>query len=97
MVEKLESNGMKITYFSSAERVDFGQLAYYQPLLSDGSTPVTTSVQIAKPGCVAQMHSHPYTQVHFGIEGEVDVWTEGGGERKCKAALAGRQYCCFAS
>jgi len=96
MVEKLESNGMKITYFSSAERVDFGQLAFYQPLLSDGSTPVMTSVQIAKPGCVAQMHSHPYTQVHFGIEGEVDVWTEGG-ERKCKAALAGRQYCCFAS
>ena len=81
MVEKLESNGMKITYFSSAERVDFGQLAYYQPLLSDGSTPVMTSVQIAKPGCVAQMHSHPYTQDHFGIEGEVDVWTEGGGEK----------------
>ena len=66
---------MKITCFSSAERIDFGQLANYQPLLLDGSTLVMTSVQIAKPGCVAQMHSHPYTQVHFGIEGEVDVWT----------------------
>ena len=54
MVEKLESNGMKITYFSSAERV-------------------------------AQMHSHPYTQVHFGIEGEVDVWTEGGEKVQSRA------------
>ena len=41
-----------------------------------------TVAPVAKPGCVAPMHSHPYTQVRFINEGEADVWTEGGESAK---------------
>ena len=41
-----------------------------------------TVAPVAKRGCVAPMHCHPYTQVRFINEGEADVWTEGGESAK---------------
>jgi quercetin dioxygenase-like cupin family protein len=75
-VEHLK-NGTKFALLDNAERVDFGPLSYYRPLLADGTTPVRTGIQAAEPGYVAPMHSHPYTEILFIIEGEADVWAEG--------------------
>lgn len=80
-VEHLES-GAKIAALDEATRVEFGPLAHYRPLLDDGTTPVRTGIQISEPGYVAPMHSHPYVEMLFIIEGEADVWTEGGEGKK---------------
>lgn len=75
-VEHMES-GAKIATLDGAERVDFGPLSHYRPLLADGTTPVRTGIQVAEPGYVTEMHSHPYVEMLFIIEGEVDVWMAG--------------------
>ena len=80
-VEHLET-GAKIATLESAERVEFGPLAHYRPLMADGTTPVRTGVQISEPGYVAPMHSHPYVEMLYILEGEADVWTEGGEDKK---------------
>lgn len=80
-VEHLES-GAKIATLASAERVDFGPLAHYRPLMADGTTPVRTGIQVSEPGYVAAMHSHPYVEMLFILEGEADVWMEGEEDKK---------------
>ena len=75
-VEHLPS-GAKIATLDSADRVEFGDLAHYRPLMADGTTPVRTGIQVSEPGYVAPMHSHPYVEMLFILEGEADVWTEG--------------------
>ena len=71
------STGAKIATLEDADRVEFGPLAHYRPLMADGTTPVRTGIQISEPGYVAPMHSHPYVEMLFILEGEADVWTEG--------------------
>jgi len=85
-VEHLDG-GAKIARLETAERVEFGPLAHYRPLLADGTTPVRTGIQISEPGYVAPMHSHPYVEMLFILEGEADVWLEGGegAKRRLKA------------
>jgi len=70
--------GAKIARLGTADRVEFGELAHYRPLMADGTTPVRTGIQISEPGYVAPMHSHPYVEMLFILEGTADVWLEGG-------------------
>lgn len=75
-VEHLE-NGAMIAELETADRVEFGPLSHYRPLMADGTTPMRTGIQIAEPGYVAPMHTHPYVEMLFILEGEADVWCEG--------------------
>ncbi len=75
-VEHLDG-GAKIATLEAAERVEFGPLSHYRPLLADGTTPVRTGIQVCAPGYAAPMHSHPYVEMLFIIEGEADVWLQG--------------------
>ena len=85
-VEHLDG-GAKIALLDTADRVDFGPLAHYLPLMADGTTPVRTGIQVSEPGYIAAMHSHPYVEMLFILEGEADVWMEGGenAKRRLKA------------
>ena len=74
--------GAKIATLESAERVEFGALAHYRPLMADGTTPVRTGIQVSEPGYVAPMHSHPYVEMLFILEGAADVWMEGAEDVK---------------
>ena len=69
--------GVKIACLENADTVEFGDLAHYRPLMCDGETPMRTGIQVSEPGYVAPMHSHPYVEMLFIMEGEADVWTEG--------------------
>ena len=85
-VEHLPS-GAKIATLASADRVEFGPLSHYRPLMADGTTPMRTGIQVAEPGYVAAMHAHPYVEMLFILEGEADVWMEGeeNAKRRLKA------------
>ena len=76
MAEQLET--LKLKKLAEAERVEFGPLSFYHPLVADGDTPVRTGIQTAAPGYVAPMHWHPYVEILFIIEGEMEAWLEGG-------------------
>ena len=75
----------KIRKLADASRVEFGPLAFYHPLIADGDTPVRTGIQTSAPGYVAPMHSHPYVELLFIIEGEADVWLKGEEPHRLKA------------
>src|SRR5438094_3003134 len=68
----------KVRKLAEAHRVEFGPLAFYHPLIADGDTPVRTGIQTSAPGYVAPMHWHPYVELLFIIEGEAEVWLQGG-------------------
>ncbi len=72
---------LKIARLADASRVEFGPLAYYHPLVADGDTPVRTGIQTSAPGYVAPMHWHPYTELLFIIDGEAEVWLQGGEDK----------------
>ena len=67
----------KVRRLSESGRVEFGPLAFYHPLIADGDTPVRTGIQTSAPGYVAPVHSHPYVELLFIIEGEAEVWLQG--------------------
>ncbi len=52
----------QVVRLDETERVSFGPLSHYQPIIGDeaGSTPLRTGIQTAQPGYVAPVHSHPY-------------------------------------
>lgn len=68
----------KLSRLADAKRVDYGPLAHYLPLVGDGETPVRTGIQVSQPGYVAPMHSHPYVELLFVVEGDTEVWLQGG-------------------
>ena len=61
------------------ERVSFGPLSYYQPIVGDdaGSTPVRTGIQTAQPGYAAAVHSHPYIEILHILDGVAEAWIDG--------------------
>ena len=67
----------KIARLDQSERVEFGPLAHYNPLIGDGESPIRTGIQTSAPGYVAPMHQHPYVELLFIIEGEAEAWLEG--------------------
>jgi len=64
---------------AETERVSFGPLSEYQPIIGDdaGSTPVRTGIQTARPGYQAPLHSHPYVETLTVLEGRGEVWLDG--------------------
>ena len=61
------------------ERVSFGPLSHYQPIVGDdaGSTPVRTGIQTALPGYAAPVHSHPYIEILHILDGVAEAWIDG--------------------
>ena len=68
----------KIARLAAAPYVSFGPLASYAPLIGDGEIPLRTGIQTSQPGYQTPMHSHPYLEILFIIEGEAEAWLEGG-------------------
>ncbi len=68
----------KLKKLADAQRVEFGPLAHYNPLVADGDTPVCTGIQTSDPGYVTPMHRHPYVEILHILEGEMEAWLEGG-------------------
>ena len=67
----------KIARVSDAEKVSFGPDAFYQALLGDGDTPIFMGIQTSEPGYATEVHSHPYVETLFVLEGEAEVWAVG--------------------
>lgn len=65
---------VKVAKLEHAERVSFGDLAHYRPLIADGDTPMRTGIQVSEPGYVAPPHSHPYWEMLLILEGEAEAW-----------------------
>lgn len=63
----------------ATERVSFGPLSHYQPIVGDdaGSTPVRTGIQTAQPGYAAPVHSHPYIEILHILDGSAEAWIDG--------------------
>jgi quercetin dioxygenase-like cupin family protein len=73
----------KVVKLEDTERVSFGPLAYYQPIIGDdeGTTPVRTGIQTSQPGYVAPVHSHPYLEILHILDGTAEAWMEGQEDR----------------
>jgi mannose-6-phosphate isomerase-like protein (cupin superfamily) len=76
MVAQLHT--LKVGKLADSSRFEYGPMAFYHPLITDGDTPVRTGIQTSAPGYVTPMHWHPYVELLFIIEGEADVWLQGG-------------------
>ena len=65
------------------ERVSFGPLSHYQPIIGDeeGSTPLRTGIQTAQPGYAAPVHSHPYLEILHILDGIAEAWIERPADR----------------
>ncbi|MGH7385513.1 MAG: cupin domain-containing protein [Candidatus Rokuibacteriota bacterium] len=70
---------IKVVRLEDTERVSFGPLSHYQPIVGDeqGSTPVRTGIQTAQPGYAAPVHSHPYVEILHILDGVAEAWIDG--------------------
>ena len=66
------------------ERVSFGPLSHYQPIVGDdaGGAPVRTGIQTAQPGYAAPVHSHPYIEILHILDGVAEAWIDGRPESR---------------
>ena len=74
----------RVVRLDETEKVSFGPDAHYQLILGDddGSMPVRTGVQTSQPGYQAQMHSHPYLEILYVLEGTAEAWMDGQEDRR---------------
>jgi mannose-6-phosphate isomerase-like protein (cupin superfamily) len=72
-----------VVRLDETERVSFGPLSEYQPIIGDdeGTTPLRTGIQTAQPGYQAPLHSHPYVEILHILEGAAEAWMEGGQDK----------------
>src|SRR3984893_6045013 len=72
-------NDPRIVRLDETERVSFGPLSHYQPIIGDeqGSTPLRAALQTAQPGYVAPVHAHPYLEVLHILDGTAEAWIDG--------------------
>jgi len=77
---------LKVVRLDETEVVKFGPDAVYQLILGDdeGSTPIRTGIQTSQPGYVAPVHSHPYLEVLYVLEGVAEAWIDGQEDRKVR-------------
>jgi len=70
---------IKVIRLADTERVSFGALSHYQPIVGDdaGGTPVRTGIQTAQPGYAAPVHSHPYIEILHILDGVAEAWIDG--------------------
>ena len=73
----------QVVRLDETERVSFGPLSHYQPIIGDeqGSTPLRTGIQTAQPGYVAPVHAHPYLEVLHILDGTAEAWIDGEEDR----------------
>ena len=73
----------RVVRLDETERVSFGPLSHYQPIIGDeqGSTPLRTGIQTAQPGYVAPVHAHPYLEVLHILDGTAEAWIDGQEDR----------------
>jgi quercetin dioxygenase-like cupin family protein len=71
--------GIQVIRLEDTERVSFGPLSQYQPIVGDdeGGTPVRTGIQTAQPGYAAPVHSHPYLEILHILDGVAEAWIDG--------------------
>jgi quercetin dioxygenase-like cupin family protein len=68
----------KVARLAEAKPVPFGPLAQYRKLMGDeDGLPVFTGVQTCQPGYRTPLHSHPYVEYLFIIEGTAEAWLSG--------------------
>ncbi|HEX9748813.1 MAG TPA: cupin domain-containing protein [Methylomirabilota bacterium] len=72
-------NEIKVIRLDDTERVSFGPLSHYQPIVGDdaGGAPVRTGIQTAQPGYAAPVHSHPYIEILHILDGVAEAWIDG--------------------
>lgn len=72
-------NEPTVVRLGETERVSFGPLSEYRPIIGDdaGTTPVRTGIQTAQPGYEAPLHWHPYLEILHILEGTAEAWIEG--------------------
>ena len=77
---------MKVVRLTDTEVVKFGPDATYQLIIGDdeGSTPIRTGIQTSQPGYVAPVHSHPYLEVLYVLEGTAEAWIDGRESEKVR-------------
>src|ERR1700687_544745 len=76
----------KVVRLDETERVSFGPLSHYQPIIGDdqGTTPVSTGIQTSQPGYVAPVHSHPYMEILHILDGTAEAWIDGQEDSKVR-------------
>ena len=77
---------MQVIRLADTEVVKFGPDATYQLIIGDdeGTTPIRTGIQTSQPGYVAPVHSHPYLEVLYVLEGVAEAWIDGQEDRKVR-------------
>ena len=77
---------MQVIRLADTEVVKFGPDATYQLILGDdeGTTPIRTGIQTSQPGYVAPVHSHPYLEVLYVLEGVAEAWIDGRENEKVR-------------
>ncbi len=71
----------KVARLADAEPVSFGPLAEYRKLTGDDGLPVFTGVQTCRPGYQTPLHSHPYVEYLFVLEGAAEAWLDAEAHR----------------
>jgi mannose-6-phosphate isomerase-like protein (cupin superfamily) len=67
----------KVVRLAESKPISFGPLAHYQKLTGDDGLPVFTGVQTCRPGYRTPLHSHPYVEYLFIIQGTAEAWLAG--------------------
>jgi mannose-6-phosphate isomerase-like protein (cupin superfamily) len=77
---------IQVIRLADTEVVKFGPDATYQLILGDdeGTTPIRTGIQTSQPGYVAPVHSHPYLEVLYVLEGVAEAWIDGRENEKVR-------------
>jgi len=77
---------LQVIRLADTEVVKFGPDATYQLIVGDdeGTTPIRTGIQTSQPGYVAPVHSHPYLEVLYVLEGVAEAWIDGQEDRKVR-------------
>lgn len=71
------SQTAKIVRGADAEKTPLGPLSFRQHFTGDDDLPVLTGIQISLPGYQTKLHSHPYPEYLFVLEGEMEAWLQG--------------------
>lgn len=74
----------RVVRLAETQIVKFGPDSFYQPIVGDeeGTTPIRTGIQTARPGYVAPVHSHPYLEVLHILDGTAEAWIDGQEDSK---------------
>jgi mannose-6-phosphate isomerase-like protein (cupin superfamily) len=66
-----------VARLSESEKIVFGPDAHYNKLIGEAGMPIFTGIQTSQPGYATPVHSHPYVEMLFIIEGTCEAWLDG--------------------